>query len=181
MQPPAQPVVLHDLAPGAIDWRAGLPAALQAGLVTGILSGLPFVSLLFLVWMVLDGFLSVTFYRRRRPLVAMTAGMGARLGVVASLFGFASFVVTTASEIALQTLVLHQPNVLREQIVQAIQQSAASATDPESQRMLAALQSPGGITFLFVAGLVLFFVGFFVLGTIGGAISGAITRRSDSR
>ena len=166
---------------GAIDWRAGLPAAVQAGLVAGILSALPLISLLFVIWMLLGGFLAVTFYRRRRAVAPLTTGLGARLGVVASLFGFGFFVATTAGEVAIQTLVLHHPNVLREQIMQAIQQSAARATDPETQRMLESLQTPGGIAAFFALALILFFVGFFVLGTIGGAVGGAMGRRNEAR
>lgn len=181
MQPPARPVILRGPAVGAIDWRAGLPAAVQAGLVAGILSALPLISLLFVIWMLLGGFLAVTFYRRRRAVAPLTTGLGARLGVVASLFGFGFFVATTAGEVAIQTLVLHHPNVLREQIMQAIQQSAARATDPETQRMLESLQTPGGIAAFFALALILFFVGFFVLGTIGGAVGGAMGRRNEAR
>lgn len=177
MQPPAQPVLFAAAAPNTVVWHDGLPAAAKAGLITAVLSVLPLISLGFFAWMILGGILAVTFYRRRRPFPELTAGMGARLGATAGLIGFALFAGFMALIMGLETVVLHQPSMMRNAVLQALKDAASRANDPTSQKALETLQSPGGMAFLLAAMLVFFLIFFLVLSTIGGAVSASLSRR----
>jgi hypothetical protein len=77
-----------------IDWAQAVPAAALAGFIGAILTVIPVAT--FGLGMFIGGALSVVLYRRRRFMADVTPGMGARLGIVSGLFGFAILTVPLA-------------------------------------------------------------------------------------
>jgi len=69
-----------------------MKAALLGGLVAGIPSALPFLSICCLIWALGGGFLAVFMYMKNAPTV-MTPGDGARLGVRAGVIGAIAYLV----------------------------------------------------------------------------------------
>ncbi len=162
LQPPAQPVSLTPTAgPSRIEWRHGFPAALTAGVLVAIAWAFPWAS--FLLWGFVGGALTVLLYRRRRPM-AMTPGMGARLGVVAGLLGFFAFAIVASLEL------LATRGALMRAFWAQVQQQAATNPNPAVREMVERLSSPEGMAVLFTMVLI-FVLGFFlVFSSIGGAI-----------
>jgi len=153
-----------------MHWSDALrPCALAALIATVLmLLGLnPFVA------MVSVGFLAVVFYRQRRPEVRVTATQGAGLGVLGGLLWFALSSILGA----LVVLFMHQGGEIRTQLIQKIQQAAAQTQDVQVKAMFDRLQSPDGLEFLIVLGLVLAFLSCIVLGGFGGALGGVVLGR----
>jgi hypothetical protein len=121
------------------------------------------------------GFLAVVFYRRQNPQAAMRAASGARLGAIAGMFCSG----LTAVLLALRVLILQEAGEVRNALVEAIQQTAARYSDPQFQASLDFLRSPTGLVFMLVMFLIFGFVVWLILGTLGGAVGGAILGRRD--
>src|SRR5207237_4064850 len=112
-----------------------------AGLVIAVASGIPQLALL--VWMLGSGVLAVIFYRRRQ-FIHLTAGMGARLGAVAGLVGFAIFGIL----FLVQALALRGTGQLQAALQEALKQSAARSSDPNAQQLIQRFLTPEGIATL---------------------------------
>ena len=186
-QPPAEPIKLGSALPGKIDWKRGARASVLAGvmlalamffipvMVAGIGLSLHLgqggIGLLVVLssWccMAFGGALAVRFYRRQHQEFAMSAGMGARLGALTGLFGFFFYAVPQALRLAF----LHLASSVREAMQKAIEQSAAQNPDPRAQEMMRNLLSPGAIAAFITVLVVLFFVFFIALASLGGAIT----------
>lgn len=164
LQPPAQPVPL-----GSTKLRssATLPAAAMAGVIMGLLSLVPVVSVGCCLWMILGGMLVVRFYQSRAPGI-VTGGMGARLGALSGVFGFVVFAIGTAVKIAFGG------DALKQEMVRQLHESAARNPDPNAQQITERLTTPEGLTLLLVLVLIAFFVGFILFSSIGGAIGAAV-------
>jgi heme exporter protein D len=121
----------------------------------------------------LAGLGGVLLYRRRVPGVIPTNGMGARIGALAGLFGFAVFVVF----MALQMLVLHGTGQLRQLMQQVLQQAASQNADPRAQQVLQRLASPQGLALMLTLVLVLAFFAFLLLSSLGGALGAYLLRK----
>jgi hypothetical protein len=160
----------------AIDWRRGLPAAAQSGLIAAILMIIP-LGASFGLGMLAAGFLSVLFYRRRVPIGNLKPGKGAQLGAVSGALGFVVFGIFTA----LETTFLHSGAELRAALMQAVEQAATRSPDPQSQQLLQYLKSPPGLTLVMIMGLAVMFFAFLVLSSLGGALGAALLRRKDQR
>lgn len=184
--PPAgQPVALPPRLPGTIDWAQGMRASALAGLllalaiffVPAIVAGIGLVlhlgqaaiGLLVLLasWccILVAGGLGVGFYRRRHPEAGLTSGMGMRLGVVSGILGFFFYSIPQA----LRLVFFHRGSV-RDVMQKAIEQSAAQSPDPRAQEMMRNLMTPGALAAFVTVLVVLFFVIFLVLASLGGAI-----------
>jgi hypothetical protein len=121
------------------------------------------------------GFFAVALYRRRNPDVAVFTGIGARLGALCGFFCSGM----TAILGALRVAILHQGDEIRRAMLDAVQQAASRYPDPQAQPGLDFMRSSPGL-FLMLA--CLFFFGFLLLlllGTLGGALGGAILGRRD--
>jgi hypothetical protein len=116
------------------------------------------------------GFLAVAFYRRNNPAGAIHAGAGARLGALCGLLCSAM----TAILASLRVAILHEGNDVRNTLLEGIRQTAERYTEPQFQASLEFMRSPAGL--MFMLGVMLFFgtLLFLVLGTLGGALGGAI-------
>jgi hypothetical protein len=190
VQPPARPVGLAPASPGAIDWSQGVRASALAGLLLAlaiffvpvIVAGIGLVlhlgqgaiGLLVLLasWccMLAAGALAVRFYRRRRPGTTIRPGVGARLGVMSGLLGFFLYSVPQALRLAF----FHLGGSVREAMQKAIEQSAAQSPDPKAQELMRNLMSPGVLAAFLTFLVVLFFLVFLVLSSLGGAIGASI-------
>jgi len=155
----------------AIQWSQALPAAALAGLIAACLMFVPLGA--FGIGMLAGGVLALLFYRRRRPFGQLTPGMGAQLGAVSGVFGFVIFALFTAIEV----LVFHSGGQLRAALLEAVEQSASRASDPQAQQVLNYLKSPPGLALVMAIGLAVMFVMFLLLSSVAGAVTAAFLRR----
>lgn len=179
MQPPAEPVPLTAMPfpseAGGLNLRNALPSALSAGVAIGIASMVPFGSLAWIVLVIgFGGALCVVLYKRRHPLALhMRAGEGAKLGALASLFGYVIFAIVTVL-----AFVFNGPAV-RQEVMRRMQEM--KNPDPAMQhtydQMMQKLATPEGMALMITVALVFLFVFFLVLGAAGGAIGATLTHR----
>lgn len=155
----------------AIEWSQALPATALAGVIAALLMFIPLGA--FGLGMMAGGILAVLFYRRRNPGAEVTPGMGARLGAASGALGFGVFAIFTAIEV----LVFHSGGQLRAALLEAIQQSAARSSEPQAQQVLEYLKSPPGLALMMGLGLIVMFVVFLILSSLGGAVGAALLRR----
>jgi hypothetical protein len=148
-----------------------VPGAAVAGAIVALAWAVPFLS--FFIWMGLAGLGGVLLYQRRVPGAIPTSGIGARIGALAGLFGFAVFVVF----MALQMLVLHSTGQLRQLMQQVLQQAASQNADPRAQQVLQRLASPQGLALMLTLVLVLAFFAFLLLSSLGGALGAYLIRK----
>ena len=158
-----------------IPWSNALPACSLAAAIAAVLMALrlmvPFLAV------VGAGFLAVGFYRRRNPGVLIKAGAGARLGAVSGLLCFGMTAVLKALDLA----IFHQGAMLRDKMLEAIQQAGSHTTDPQAVAMLDYLKSPAGMAAMMVFVLIFAFVAFVVLSSLGGALGGILLGRAHRR
>jgi tellurite resistance protein TehA-like permease len=154
-----------------IDWAQAVPAAALAGFIGAILTVIPVAT--FGLGMFIGGALSVVLYRRRRFMADVTPGMGARLGIVSGLFGFAILTVPLAVGLAF----FHMGDELRARMVVMVEQAAARSSDPQMQQIVEMVKTPDGSALFLSVGLILTFVAFVVVCGLGGAAGAALLRR----
>lgn len=176
IQPPARPVplsseewqrppVVTPVSPTRIEWSKAVPGAILGGVLVALLSGvLPFPVFFVFLWMLAGGWIAALLYKRRAR-VAITPGMGARVGAAAGVIGFVLFAILTLIDF----LVLGAGK-LRAALIESIQQAAARNPDPRAQELLHRLTSPEGLAVLVSLSLAMFLVAFIVLSSAGGAL-----------
>jgi hypothetical protein len=71
--------------------------------------------------------------------------------------------------------------VLRDKMLEAIQQAASHTTDPQAVAMLDYLKSPAGMAVMMVFVLIFAFFAFVVLSSLGGALGGILLGRANRR
>jgi hypothetical protein len=122
------------------------------------------------------GFLAVALYRWRTA-GAVRAGLGAQLGAISGILCFGIL----SAFIALAAAVPDYRIKLREQVIDYMQKAAASRpADPQVQALIEQIKTPDGFAMILIIGSVLLFVFFIGLGTLGGALGGAVLGRRDS-
>jgi len=163
----------HHGAQGAVDWTQALPAAAVAGLVAAILMLIPLGA--FGLGMLAAGALSVLLYQRRNADASLTAGVGARLGALSGMLGFAIFAFLTAAE----TFLFHTGGELRTALLEAIKQSAAHSSDPQTKLVIEYLQSPPGLILVMAAGVIVMLFAFLIFSCLGGVIGAILMRPKD--
>ena len=153
-------------------WSNALKPCALAAVVASLLMVLglnPFVAMLSV------GFLAAVFYRQRQPGVPISAAVGARLGALGGLLWFGmSFILQ-----GLVVVVLQKGPELRDEMFKRMQQTAASANDPQVQAMIDYFKTPAGLAVLIVIGLIFGFIAALALGTMGGALGGSLFGRRD--
>ena len=154
-----------------IDWAQAVPAAALAGFIGAILTVIPVATLG--LGMFIGGALSVVLYRRRKFMADITPGMGARLGIVSGLFGFAILTVPLAVGLAF----FHMGDELRARMVVVVEQAAARSSDPQMQQIVEMVKTPDGSALFLSVGLILTFVAFVVVCGLGGAAGAVLLRR----
>ncbi len=172
VQPPAEPVPLHAEMPRGVEWSQAFPAAAIAGIILAIAWVIPFLGFLF--WMVAGGILAVALYRRRAPHAPLTPALGARVGAVGGVFGFAVFSGLFAME-----LLVARGGRFREMLQQVVQQAAQRNADPRAQQMMQQMMTPAGLAALITVVMVILLIGFLALSSLGGAIGAWLFRQRE--
>lgn len=155
----------------ALEWPQALPSAGIALLAAVFLTmvGMPTG-----LGMLAAGFLSVVLYRRRCPATHVTAGMGARLGGLTGVLGFAA----AAAMLALWTA-FRSGREIHDAFLNYIQQYAAHSSDPHMQQVLELFNTPEGFTFIMILSLIMTLIAFLIFSSLGGAIAAFLLHRKD--
>lgn len=175
MAAPENPMVLP--APYAeaslysFDWAQALPSA-----------GISLLAAIFLILLGMPagfgmagaGFLCVILYHRRRPMVRLTAGKGARLGALTGALGFSVFAVTLALLTAFRS-----GSEIHDALVKYFQQYAAQSADPRMQQVLDLIKTSDGYIVILVLSLAVTFIAFVVFASLGGAIGAFLLHRRE--
>ena len=155
-----------------MQWSQALRPCALAALVASLLMSLglnPFVAMFSV------GFLAVVFYRQSQRGIMIKTSSGAALGALGGLLWFAMSSIFEA----LVVIFLHKGPDLRNELLAKIQQAASQTSDPQVVAVFERFKSPGGLEFLMLMGLVFAFLASIVLGSLGGALGGAILGRRD--
>jgi hypothetical protein len=155
-----------------MQWSQALRPCALAALVASLLMSLglnPFVAMFSV------GFLAVVFYRQSQRGIMIKTSSGAALGALGGLLWFAMSSIFEA----LVVIFLHKGPDLRNELLAKIQQAASQTSDPQVVAVFERFKSQGGLEFLMLMGLVFAFLASIVLGSLGGALGGAILGRRD--
>ena len=155
-----------------MQWSQALRPCALAALVASLLMSLglnPFVAMFSV------GFLAVVFYRQSQRAITIKTSSGAALGALGGLLWFAMSSIFEA----LVVIFLHKGPELRNELLAKIQQAASQTSDPQVVAVFERFKSQGGLEFLMLMGLVFAFLASIVLGSLGGALGGAILGRRD--
>ena len=155
-----------------MQWSHALRPCALAALVASLLMSLglnPFVAMFSV------GFLAVVFYRQSQRGIMIKTSSGAALGALGGLLWFAMSSIFEA----LVVIFLHKGPELRNELLAKIQQAASQTSDPQVVAVFERFKSQGGLEFLMLMGLVFAFLASIVLGSLGGALGGAILGRRD--
>jgi len=158
-----------------LEWPHALPSAAAAGAISAVLMVVPFAGLS--LGMIFGGMLCVVLYRRRTHRKGLTTGMGARLGALSGLLGFAVFSIFTA----VQVLAFHAGDQLRSVMLQSLKEAAAKSSDPEVQPVFDYLRTPAGLQVAMAVGFAVILLMFLVLSSAGGALAAALFRNQRRR
>jgi hypothetical protein len=155
-----------------MQWSQALRPCALAALVASLLMSLglnPFVAMFSV------GFLAVVFYRQSQRGIMIKTSSGAALGALGGLLWFAMSSIFEA----LVVIFLHKGPELRNELLAKIQQAASQTSDPQVVAVFERFKSQGGLEFLMLMGLVFALLASIVLGSLGGALGGAILGRRD--
>ncbi len=154
-------------------WSQAVRPCAVAAVMTGLLT---FFGLYPVVSLISAGFLAVVFYRQGNRGAALKASTGARLGALSGVFSFS----LTAILVSLFSTNQEFRAKLREQFFDNVQKFvAAHPGNPDYQTALDQLKTPEGLMMALIVGSIFFLVMAVGLGSLGGAIGGAILRRRD--
>ena len=166
-----QPAEAYAIGSHAILWPQALPSAalgvLMAALPLTLIFGVPPGPS-----MLAAGFLCVMLYRRRIFAARLSAGMGARLGTISGVIGFAALLVG----LAVAASAFHEGPKIRQEMMDTIQRSLANAPDEQVKaQLLNFFQTPAGMTIALLG----VGAGFLIFSSIGGALGAALLRRKE--
>lgn len=147
--------------------RGEAPKALSVALLAGLLEAF---FTLFGLGILVGGFLAVVLYRRRTLLPNLSAGMGARLGLISGAIGFGIFAVFRA----IGLMVLHNGPELRAEVMKALEQSASQYPAAQIQPTLQYLQSSQGWALIVAMSTLFTLTAFLLISTLGGVIAAAV-------
>lgn len=157
-----------------VEWAHALPAAFLGMLIATALSAIVRGALG--LGLLAAGFLSVYFYRRRNPFAHLTLKLGARLGAISGILGFAITAIASATAVA----VLHSGGEIHALMLKTVQQYVSRNSDPQMQQVLEFYASPQGFILMLVLGSIMMLILFLVLSCMGGVIGAAVLRKKDS-
>jgi hypothetical protein len=156
------PGLLHPNKTLAIAWSDAWRAALLCGLLEALFS-------LFGLGVVAGGALCVALYRRRRPEMAVTVSMGARLGAISGGFAWLFLAITSIGVLTFRT-----GDQIRQLIYDAMQQAAARNPTPQAQELLQYVKSQEGFAVILALALIMSLVFFVVLSSLGGMLGSTL-------
>ncbi len=168
---PAQPVAIPHLSD--VVWQRAVGVALFAtvlaalgSIVIAVVARVPQLSAV--LWMLAGGPITVALYRRRR-VGRVTPGIGAKLGALTGLFGFAISGVLCI----LEYVALRGNAELRSALEEQLKQVARSA--PDAQHVIEQFLTPHGLSIA----LIVLLVAFPLVSAIGGALTAGLLRERD--
>lgn len=168
MQPPAVPVLL----PSPIRLRDTLGTALAASAV--IVAFWVLIPAGLILGATLAGALAVLLYARRRPEIRLTAGSGAKIGMMSGLAAFAFFFVV----ILVGYLADHGAS-FRQMLEQWL--NSRPADNPARAEILSRLNSPEFMATVVVMTIIFMLIMLVGFSSIGGAIAAWLMRRKEPR
>ena len=151
--------------------RAYLRSAIYGGVIGALLSALPFG---FAFGLPLSGYLAVVFYKRRVAHAHFSRRQGFRLGALAGLSAFMTFLMF----LALQVFAFRGGSELKQGLIDRIHQAQALNPDPQAQDVFQYFLTPHGMVVMTITGLLFLCVFFTILAGLGGAVCAALSRRS---
>lgn len=154
-----------------IEWSWALRACAIAALIAALVMALGLI--VPLLAGLGAGFLAVMFYRRRNPAWSVNARSGARLGAVCGLLFFGMSAIIEAMVVVL----FHAGEQVRQKVLDALQQAAARATDPQVQSALESLKTPEGWAAMLILGIMFWCLLSVASGSLAGALTGAFLGR----
>ena len=122
--------------------------------------------------MLAAGAMAAYFYHRRAPASEITPGIGAKLGALSGILGFAIFTIFAAV-----VTMISGTQKLRDILLEAVKQSASRTTDPQTLQAFEFFKTPAGLAIVLALGIFFLFLMFLVLSTAGGALGAAWIRR----
>lgn len=155
---------------GGIAWSTATRPCGLASIVSIAVVSLRLIPVL--LALLCAGILAVTLYRRRNPVLRMTARRGAQLGAATGLISAGISAVLSLPAI----LVLQSGGQIRQDLLDQLQQFASRSSDPQVQATLDLLKTPAGITKFVLMMVGLFFLSVALSG-IGGALAGFLLGR----
>jgi MFS family permease len=161
---PAIPAVRELRFPEA--WRAAGLGVLAGAIPAIVLLGLPPT-----LGMLVAGFLSVLFYRRRTSAHRFPVRVGARLGVLCGILASGALALTAAVAVT----VFHQAERLRAGVLDLMQQSIARMSSPPPPEVIEFFKTPMGFVLI---GLV-FVVATLAFAALGGILGAAVLGRKE--
>ena len=156
-----------------MQWSQALRPCALAALIAAVGMVLKLVAPL--IGVVGAGFLAVAFYRREHPGAIVRAGSGARIGALCGLLCSAM----TAVLGTVRVVVLHEGNLIRQTLLENVKQTASRYSDPQFQPGLDFMRSSTGLVLMMAFLLFIAFLSFLVMGTLGGALGGAMFGRHE--
>ncbi len=170
IQPPAQPVALslHDFH--GLDWRLARRKVVTIGIIAGLIAFvMPLNGFGAVFWTALGSFIAVRQYSLSSG-SSLTAGLGARLGVLAGAAAFFTWTVLFAVVLA----VFHQAQQLHEVVTKSMQETAARYPSPQTTQVMDFISSPQGFALFITFSIVVYLVVSIGCGALAGALSGAL-------
>jgi hypothetical protein len=154
--------------------KVAVRIGLLAAALSSLLTTLPIPPMFSIIWMpvclVGAGFFSVYLYRRRTG-EDLPAKLGAKMGWVTGIFCFAiAVVIFTISMIAIS---------MQGGLASFYQEQLASQTTPgvDLEEFYKLLESPGGIGAILFFSLIMLFLFFTLLPTLGGAMGAKVLEK----
>jgi hypothetical protein len=169
------PALAYAPAKRGIDWAKALPGVALAGIISALTMAAPLG--MFGLGILAGGLFSVILYRRRKPLEIITPGMGAQLGAASGGVGFAFFMLLMAAGM----LIFHMGGQLREGIARAIDEAAARNPSPQTPDIVQQLKSPEGIAIMIALMLVITFLIFLIVSSVGGLVGASVLQKRERR
>jgi hypothetical protein len=165
-EPLSSPVIFT-----GIEWRRAFRACAMAAAVSSLVMSLglmvpPLAGLG-------SGCLAVILYHRRNPVSIGNARSGAQLGALSGLLFFGVWSVFKA----LTTDLFHAGGELHQKMLDAVQQAASRATDPDVKAYFDRMKTPEGLATMLILSIVFFLLISIAAGSLGGALTGAFFSR----
>jgi hypothetical protein len=159
-----------------IRWSSALPKTAVSGFATValliLIAGLTRMPAFLFLVIPLGGAFSVLLYSRGNDRQKLTTGAGARLGAVTGFFTFVFYSLKPAAEFS-----LHREEIL-DLVRKALQEAVARSSDPQAQTVAQQLMTPTGLITIFICVVIILFVVFIALSSVGGAAGAAISQNS---
>jgi hypothetical protein len=162
-QPPGTTQTTPQTPPDSVQ-GGYLQPAFWAGLCSGVLTGVPGLSIGCCLWMSGGGTLSVYFYKLMNGFPLRRPAEGARLGMLTGMFAFLFWAaVSFLSNVLISRGLANYVNNYRNQFEEAVSGS------PQAKELIGMIRTTDGIIAMFVFMALAFLVAHILLAMLGGA------------